>query len=87
MSAESVIVNVNSDSPSAIPVRLTLYEPVDTKTGVPAVILAGDLRVFLLVWPDSVSENIWKKQRSYWGGSNQNEIIICLGISPGFTWR
>lgn len=43
--------------------------------------MRGDLRVFLLVWPDSVSENIWKKQRSYWGGSNQNEIIICLGIS------
>lgn len=40
-----------------------------------------DLRVFLLVWnSDSIQEDIWKDQRKYWKGGNQNELIICLGL-------
>lgn len=45
------------------------------------------IRIFLLLFPDSCGIDKAIDQRNYWEGGNKNELVICLGIkNDSVTW-
>ena len=45
------------------------------------------VRVFLLLFPDSCGIRTAIDQRNYWEGGNKNELVICVGIkNDSVTW-